>query len=74
MILASIAPVLKITGQFYIYPLTALIVAFLGGVMLYYGIRLHKRQTNVEARKLMLSSVLYITVVQIIYVVDKFLH
>jgi protoheme IX farnesyltransferase len=74
MILASVAPVLKITGQFYIYPATAAIVAILGGVMLYYGIQLHKKQTNIEARKLMLSSVLYITLVQIVYVVDKFLH
>lgn len=74
MILVSIAPVLKMTGQFYILPATAVLVAVLGGVMLYYGIVLHKKQTNVEARKLMLASVLYITVVQIVYVVDKFLH
>lgn len=74
MILASVAPVLKMTGQFYILPATAVVVAFLGGVMLYYGIQLHKKQTNIEARKLMLSSVLYITVVQIVYVVDKFLN
>lgn len=74
MILASIAPVLKITGQFYIYPATAVIVAILGGVMLFYGIKLHKQQTNIQARKLMLSSVLYITVIQIVYVIDKFLH
>ena len=74
MILASVAPVLKMTGQFYIHPITAGVVALLGGVMLYYGIQLHKKQTNIEARKLMLSSVLYITVVQIVYVVDKFLH
>ena len=74
MILASIAPVMKMTGKFYILPATAVLVALLGGVMLYYGVRLHKRQTNIEARKLMLASVLYITVVQIVYVVDKFLH
>lgn len=74
MILVSIAPVLKVTGSFYIYPITALIVALLGVIMLYYGIRLHKKQTNIDARKLMLSSVLYITVVQIVYVIDKFLH
>jgi len=42
--------------------------------MLYYGILLHKKQTNIEARKLMLSSVIYITMIQIIYVIDKFLH
>ena len=74
MILVSIAPVLKVSGAFYIYPITAVIIALLGIVMLYYGIKLYKSQENIDARKLMLSSVLYITVVQIIYVVDKFLH
>lgn len=74
MILASIAPVLKMTGQFYIHPVTAIIVAILGGIMLFYGVKLHKLQTDLQARKLMLSSVLYITLIQIIYVVDKFLH
>ena len=74
MILVSVTPVLKITGVFYIYPATAIIIALLGGVMLYYAIQLYKTQNNIEARKLMLASVLYITVVQIIYVVDKFLH
>lgn len=74
MILVSIAPVLKLSGNFYIYPATAVIVALLGVVMLYYAVQLHKSEKNTDARKLMLSSVLYITVVQIIYVVDKFLH
>ena len=74
MILVSISPVLKVSGAFYIYPATAVIVALLGLYMLYFGIKLHKSQDNIDARKLMLSSVLYITVVQIVYVVDKFLH
>lgn len=74
MILVSVAPVLKMSGKFYIYPITAIIIAVLGGVMLYFGIKLHKSESNIDARKLMLSSVLYITLVQIIYVVDKFLH
>ena len=74
MILVSIAPVLKVSGAFYIYPTTAVIIALLGIVMLHYGVKLYKSQENIDARKLMLSSVLYITVVQIIYVVDKFLH
>jgi protoheme IX farnesyltransferase len=74
MILVSISPVLKLSGDFYIYPLTAVIVALLGVVMLYYAIQLHKTEKNVDARKLMLSSVLYITVIQVVYVVDKFLH
>jgi len=74
MILVSIAPVLKVTGAFYIYPLTAVIIALAGCSMLYYGVQLYKSESNIDARKLMLSSVLYITLVQIIYVVDKFLH
>lgn len=74
MILVSIAPVLKVSGDFYIYPLTAVIVALLGLVMLYYGVKLHKSEQNTDARKLMLASVLYITIVQVIYVFDKFLH
>ena len=74
MILVSVAPVLKVTGTFYIFPTTAVIIGLVGGVMLYYGVQLYKTQSNIEARKLMLASVLYITVVQVIYVVDKFLH
>ena len=74
MILVSISPVLKLSGAFYIHPITAVIVALLGVYMLYFGVKLHKSEDNVDARKLMLSSVLYITVVQIVYVVDKFLH
>ena len=74
MILVSISPVLRATGDFYIYPATAIIVALLGCVMLYYAVQLYKTLHNTQARKLMLASVLYITLVQTIYVVDKFLH
>jgi protoheme IX farnesyltransferase len=74
MILVSVAPVLKVTGAFYIYPATAVIIALAGCSMLYYGIQLHKTESNIEARKLMLASVIYITLVQVIYVIDKFLH
>ncbi|WP_272150787.1 heme o synthase [Tenacibaculum aiptasiae] len=74
MILMSIAPVLKVTGKFYIYPVTAVIILLLGMLMLYYAFQLHKTEKNTDARKLMLASVFYITIVPIIYVVDKFLH
>jgi len=74
LIIVSVIPVFKFTGSFYIYPLTAVILVALGGVMLYYTVKLYKYQTNKEARQLMLSSVLYITLIQVIYVIDKFLH
>ena len=74
LIIVSIVPVLKITGSFYIYPVTAIILILLGSIMLFYAVKLYKNQTNKEARQLMLSSVVYITLVQVIYVIDKFLH
>jgi len=74
LIIVSVIPVLKMTGSFYIYPITAVILVALGSTMLYYAFKLYKNQTNKEARQLMLSSVLYITLIQVIYVVDKFLH
>jgi protoheme IX farnesyltransferase len=74
MIFASLIPLLKKTGELYLLPISAGLVLITGLVMLYYGIKLHQKQTTTIARKLMLSSVFYITVIQIIYVVDKFLH
>lgn len=74
MILVSIAPVLKVTGNLYIYPITAVLVFVLGLLMLFYAIKLYKSESNIDARKLMLASVFYITALPIIYVIDKFLH
>lgn len=74
MILISIAPVLKVTGSFYIHPITAMVILLLGGLMLWYAVKLYKSELDTDARKLMLASVFYITVVPIIYVIDKFLH
>ncbi|MDH3323646.1 MAG: heme o synthase [Flavobacteriaceae bacterium] len=74
MLLVSVFPVLKLTGSLYLLPVSAIVIFGLGVVMLFYGVKLHKEQTDVMARKLMLSSVLYITLIQIIFVIDKFLH
>ena len=73
MIIVSIFPAFGVTGQLHLSPLAAVLVLFLGGYMLYFGILLHRKQTDILARKLMLASVLYITVLQIIYVIDKFI-
>ena len=74
MIIVSVFPVLKITGNLYLSPIAAFLVFVLGLIMLYYAYLLHKNQTNAYARKLMLASVFYITLIQVIYVTDKFLH
>ena len=74
MLFVSIIPVFRVTGDLYLLPVSAILVFLLGLIMLYYGVKLHKEQTDLMAKKLMLSSVLYITMIQIIFVVDKFLH
>lgn len=74
MLVVSVIPAFRITGSLYLLPASAIIIFALGLVMLYYGIKLHKEQTDKMARKLMLSSVLYITLIQIIFVIDKFFH
>ena len=74
MICVSIVPVTRLTGAFYIYPATAILIFLLGFSMLFYGLKMLKDHSREMARKLMLSSVLYITVVQVVYVIDKFLH
>ncbi|RPD95997.1 protoheme IX farnesyltransferase [Aureibaculum marinum] len=74
MIIVSIVPVFNLTGNLRLSVVAAILILIAGIVMLYYGIQLHKKQTDKLARKLMLSSVLYITLIQVIYVIDKFLH
>lgn len=74
MIFISLIPALHKTGDLYLSPIAAILVLISGIMMLYFGIKLHKKQTDLIARKLMLSSVIYITLIQIIYVVDKYLH
>ena len=74
LLVVSVFPIFKLTGNLYLLPVSAVLILILGMIMMFYGIKLHKEQNDVMARKLMLSSVLYITLIQIIYVIDKFLH
>ena len=74
LIFVSIIPVFKKTGGFYIYPFTAILIFLSGATIFYYGILLYKDLSKQTAKKLMLASVFYITAIQIIYIIDKFLH
>jgi protoheme IX farnesyltransferase len=73
-ILASIIPVFGFTGELKLSITAASIVFILGLGMLYYAILLFKRMDAKTARQLMLASVTYITLLQIVYIVDKFLQ
>lgn len=72
-IIVSVLPAFGITGDLKLSVVAAIIVLLLGLVMLYYAFELFKKRSTQAAKQLMLSSVLYITLLQIVYVIDKFL-
>ena len=74
LIVTSLLPVLGYTGQLYITPIAAIVVFLLGLWMLFYAIRLYQLRTAKAARTLMLVSVSYITLLQLVYIFDKFLR
>lgn len=74
MILASLIPALGMTGQLYLTKVSAVVVVLLGFWMLYYAVKLYKEMDAKAARKLMIVSVSYISLLQIIFILDKFLR
>jgi protoheme IX farnesyltransferase len=72
-ILVSIVPVLGITGDLTLSIIGAIVVFGLGIFMLYYALKLFKKRTVKAAKQLMLASVTYITMLQIVYIIDKFI-
>jgi protoheme IX farnesyltransferase len=73
-VLISLVPVFGFTGSLRLSILAAILVFVCGLLFLYYGLQLFKYQTEKAARQLMLASVVYITSIQIIYVLDKFIR
>jgi len=73
-VMVSLVPVFGVTGDLYITVWSAVLVGLLGAWFLYYAVKLFNERSNAVAKKLMLVSVSYITLIQIIYVVDKFLR
>lgn len=73
MMVISVVPVLGITGRLQLSIVGAIIILVMGAVMLFYAFRLYEKRDNVSARKLMLASVSYITLMQLVYVIDKFI-
>jgi len=73
MIVISIVPAFGFTGRLQLSIPAAAIVLMAGLIMLFFAFRLYEKRDNASARKLMLASVTYISLIQIIYVVDKFI-
>jgi len=74
MIIASIIPAFGFTGKLFLSKIAAVVVVLLGLWMLFYAFKLYKDMDAKAARKLMIVSVSYISLLQIVYVLDKFLR
>lgn len=73
-VIASLIPAFGITGALYLSTGSAILIGIIGIGLIYYAIKLYKELSAKAAKTLMLASVSYLTLLQIIYVVDKFLR
>lgn len=73
MMVISVIPAFGITGRLQLSVFAAILILLLGSVMLVFAFRLFEKRDNASAKKLMLASVSYITLMQVIYVIDKFI-
>lgn len=74
-VLPAIFPYIGVVGsRLYLSPIAAVIVFLLGIWMLIYAFKLYKNRDSKSARSLMLVSVSYITLLQLVYIADKFLR
>ncbi len=74
LVVASVFPAFGYSGRLYLTTLSAVIVGGLGIWMLIYAMKLYQNQNDKSAKTLMLVSVSYISLIQIVYVLDKFLR
>ena len=74
LLVASLLPALGYTGKLFLSPAAAVVVFLLGMGMIYFAIKLYQLRTSKAAKSLMLASVAYISLLQIVYILDKFLR
>ncbi|MEZ4810434.1 MAG: heme o synthase [Allomuricauda sp.] len=73
MIVISVMPAFGFTGRLHLSIFGMAIVLISGLAMLFFAFKLYEKRDNASARRLMLASVTYISLIQIVYVVDKFI-
>ncbi|GGD33679.1 protoheme IX farnesyltransferase [Flavobacterium orientale] len=74
-LLPAIFPHIGIVGsRLYLSPIAAVLVFALGIWMLVYAFKLYQKRDAKAAKSLMIVSVFYITLLQIVFVADKFLR
>lgn len=74
-LIPAILPLIGIIGsKLFLTPIAGIIVLLLGLWMLIFAIKLYNKKTEKAARTLMLVSVSYLTLIQLVYIFDKFLR
>ena len=73
-VLASLIPAFHVTGSLELSLVASVLIGGIGIWLVYYAGRLIQKKTDKAAKQLMLVSVSYITLLQIIYVADKFIR
>ena len=71
MIIISIFPVSGLTGDLRLSIVSAVVVLALGLGMLYFAINLYIKMSTSAAKKVFTSSIVYLTLLQITYLIDK---
>lgn len=72
-IIVSLIPAFGITGNLHLSLTGAILIFIIGLGFLFFAIRLFHKRDDVSAKWLILASVAYISLLQIIYVLDKWL-
>ena len=70
-ILISLIPSFRFTGTLYLTEVASVLILLLGIMFFYFAVNLMLSKTDKSARLLIKSSIIYITGVQIVYVLDK---
>ena len=73
-VLMSIIPAFNLTGDLFLSVYGLIFVLLIGLVLIYYAVNLFNNSSDINARKLMLASVSYLTLMQIVLLIDKLLR
>ena len=72
MILISLIPYTHYSGSLSLTQNSALLILILGIIMLYFSIDLMVKKSNKAASKLIIVSILYLSIVQLVFIFDKY--
>ena len=73
MIIISVFPYSGLTGSLTLSFYGVIIVLFVGIIMLFFAINLYNRMDINSAKNLFLYTIFYLTSIQLVYIIDKFL-